>query len=214
MNRIFILLLVLINCSFMDKNSLSFPSNFKSDGTIKLKPYTEFKKEIKAFKGNLKQKQKRFFTYINCDTPDYWIGTKWDFNGTTSEPKSGTIACGYFVTTVLQDFGIPLKRYYLAQQAAAVIVSKLTQKSSIKTCSTIQQLEKYVMNRNQNEVYIVGLDFHVGFIIREDNNLYFLHSNYINREGVIKEKMATSKALNASKSFTIGSLSQNVEHFK
>ena len=30
-----------------------------------------------------------------------WYGTPWDFHGTAEYPNSGSIACGYFVTTIL-----------------------------------------------------------------------------------------------------------------
>jgi hypothetical protein len=118
------------------------------------------------------------------------------------------------VTTVAQDFGVKLKRIYLAQQASAVLVSKLCEKNSIKTFSSIEQVENYLKNRNKHEIYIVGLDFHTGFVIRDDEKNYFLHSNYINREGVKKEELSDSKAFNASKLFVIGSLSQNDEIFR
>src|SRR4029453_1954809 len=45
-----------------------------------------------------------------------WYGTAWDFNGITEEPGKGKIACGYFVTTILRDLGIPVKRYKHAQR--------------------------------------------------------------------------------------------------
>src|SRR5579859_7168832 len=34
-----------------------------------------------------------------------WSGTPWDFYGTAERPREGTIACGYFVATVLRDAG-------------------------------------------------------------------------------------------------------------
>lgn len=69
-----------------------------------------------------------------------------------------------------------------------------------------QELEKYILGKNKNQVYIVGLDFHTGFITRENKDIYFIHSNYIRNEGVIKELTKNSKALNASKTFMIGTL--------
>src|SRR5687768_5014531 len=47
----------------------------------------------------------------------YWIGTPWSFEGHTSIPNSGKIACGYFVSTTLLDLGFNLNRYTFAQQA-------------------------------------------------------------------------------------------------
>lgn len=207
-------LLMLIICSCKQNKEEDFFLDNNTISKTELKPYAQFKEELKSFKGNMTEKQDRFFTYINTDIPNYWIGTKWDFNGTTQQPKTGTIACGYFVTTILDDFGIKLKRTYLAQQVSSVMISELCKKTSIKNFSTIQQMERYLKNRNNHEIYIIGLDFHTGFIIRDNDKNYFLHSNYINKEGVLKEEISNSRALHASKSFMIGSLSQNEEIFK
>lgn len=181
---------------------------------VQLKPYAELKEELKSFKGDVQKKQDRFFTFINTDVPNYWIGTKWDFNGTTRTPQNGTIACGYFVTTVLDDFGIKLKRIQLAQQVSSVMITTLCDSKSIKHFSKIEQVEKYLNGRNEHEIFIVGLDFHTGFIIKDEAKLYFLHSNYIKKEGVVKEEIRNSRALLSSKSFMIGSVSQKETNFK
>ena len=34
---------------------------------------------------------------------DEWMGTPWDFSGTSQVPRKGSIACGYFVSTVGLD---------------------------------------------------------------------------------------------------------------
>lgn len=179
-----------------------------------LKPYAELKEELKNFKGDAKEKQNRFFTFINTDVPNYWMGTKWDFNGTTRTPQNGTIACGYFVTTVLDDFGIKLKRIQLAQQVSSVMITTLCDSKSIKRFSKIEQVETYLNGRNKEEIFIVGLDFHTGFIIKDQSKLCFLHSNYIQKEGVVKEEIRNSRALLSSKSFMIGSVSQKESNFK
>ena len=76
----------------------------------------------------------------------------------------------------------------------------------IKYFGKRQDLENYLLSKDKNQVYIVGLDFHTGFITRENQDTYFIHSNYIKNKGVTKELTQTSKALNASKTFMIGTL--------
>lgn len=203
---IFLISLVQFSC----RETISDETSEKAQ----LKPYAELKEELKSFKGDIQEKQDRFFTFINTDVPNYWMGTKWDFNGTTRTPQNGTIACGYFVTTVLDDFGIKLKRIQLAQQVSSVMITTLCDSKSIKRFSKIEQLEKYLNRRNEEEIFIVGLDFHTGFIIKDNSKLYFLHSNYIQKEGVVKEEIRNSRALLSSKSFMIGSISQKESHFK
>lgn len=47
-------------------------------------------------------------------------------------------------------------------------------------------------------MYFIGLDFHVGFILKEGKNIYLIHSSYLNDTGPIKEKIENSKAINSS----------------
>lgn len=204
------LTLVQFSCKKSDGSTASQEATELSN----LKPYTELKQELKSFKGTTRDKQERFFSFIASDVPKYWIGTKWSFNGMTREPQNGTIACGYFVTTVLDDFGIALQRVHLAQQASSVMINTLCESKSIKHFSKIEQLEQHLTKQSQNEIFIVGLDYHTGFIIKDANDLYFMHSNYIEKEGVVKEKLLSSKALLSSKSFMIGSISQKKDNFK
>lgn len=209
-----ILLATLVQFSCRENNSNTLVGTDNTTEKVQLKPYAELKNDLKSFNGTTKEKQARFFTFINSDVPDYWIGTKWDYNGTTRNPQNGTIACGYFVTTVLDDFGMKLKRIQLAQQVSSVMITTLCDSKSIKRFSSIEQVEQYVNGRNSEEIYIVGLDFHTGFIIKDKAKMYFLHSNYIQKKGVVKEELRHSKALLSSKSFMIGSLSEKEEHFK
>lgn len=104
----------------------------------------------------------------------------------------------------MSDYGFDIKRAYLAQQASSVMIKQLC--TDIKYFSKREDLENYILNKEKNQVYIVGLDFHTGFVTRENKDMYFIHSNYINKQGVVKENTTTSKALNASKTFMIGNL--------
>ncbi|MCX8523228.1 hypothetical protein OF897_04730 [Chryseobacterium formosus] len=181
----------------------------KSDNKVNVENLEIEKIPYKAFLVSLHKKTKEekknyLFRFINYDVPNYWMGTPWSFNGTSREPQKGSIACGYFVTNTLTDFGFDINRTYLAQQASSVMIKKLC--SDIKYFSKRQDLEKYILNKDKNQVYIVGLDFHTGFITRENKDTYFIHSSYIKDKGVVKESTQTSQALNASKTFMIGTL--------
>lgn len=151
-----------------------------------------------------KEKEGHFFSFINHDVPQYWTGTPWSFSGTSREPQKGTIACGYFVTNTLSDYGFNINRTYLAQQASSVMIKKLCK--DIQHFNKRQDLEKYILSKDKNQVYLVGLDFHTGYITRENRDTYFIHSNYIQNKGVVKELTKNSQALNASKTFMIGTL--------
>ncbi|HEY1086629.1 MAG TPA: hypothetical protein VGE37_03005, partial [Archangium sp.] len=44
-------------------------------------------------------------SYLEASAFPAWAGTVWDFNGTSTVPGEGKIACGYDVTTVLEQAG-------------------------------------------------------------------------------------------------------------
>jgi hypothetical protein len=58
-------------------------------------------------------------------------------------------------------------------------------------------------------VYIIGLDFHTGFIVNDGKENWFIHSNYIGRKGVTKEAIMNSDALKASKTRWLISLTND-----
>jgi len=172
--------------------------------------YRAFLDKVKADKARLKQTEpaaELLFDAMNHGIAGYWTGTAWDFNGVTRKPREGTIACGYFITHVLSDLGFQIQRVKLAQQASSVMINTLTK--DVVRLGSMKALKEYLDMQKKHLVFIIGLDFHTGFILKADDGCYFLHSNYIAREGVLKEKIAGSAALNSSKSFMIGSLSAN-----
>lgn len=196
----FLLFLVIIGCN---KSKVESGNDLTLENSEATKiPYKEYLVSIN--KKTKEEKKNYLFKFINYDVPNYWTSTPWSFNGTSREPQNGTIACGYFVTNTLTDFGFDINRTYLAQQASSVMIKKLCK--DVKYFGKRQDLENYILNKDKNQVYIVGLDFHTGFITRENKDTYFIHSNYIKNKGVVKESTANSKALNASKTFMIGTL--------
>jgi hypothetical protein len=77
--------------------------------------------------------EKRFVSIIVDSVFPYWHGTQRDFNGTTQTPRKGSIACGYFVSTVLRDAGIQLNRIKLGQSASQVFIKTFANKKDTKT---------------------------------------------------------------------------------
>lgn len=137
---------------------------------------------------------------IGDDLYKQWQGTRWDFNGTTSKPKEGTIACGYFVNTLLQDAGYKVNRTKLSICPSLTMMKTLTSSESIQNLSrlTYDNFVRQIKNYGKG-LFLVGLDFHTGFIVNDGTNCWFLHSNYIQQEGVIKERLTESLALKSSK---------------
>lgn len=107
----------------------------------------------------------------------FWYGTDWAFHGTTQVPGEGSIACGYFVTTVLRDAGVRIDRTKLAQCASEEMIKTLVPEKNIKRFSniSIDEFEKAVKKWGDG-AYVVGLDNHTGFIICSNQRVRFVHS--------------------------------------
>jgi hypothetical protein len=181
--------------------------------------YTESKKENrKTYKSilltakELKQQliasdsfEMTYSRFIVDSIIPYWYGTKWNFYGTTEVPQTGSIACGYFVTTVLRDAGLHINRIKLAQAASEEMIRTVCKKESIKRFSNVP-MESFIqyLLQSENGLYVIGLDFHTGFIWHQKEDLYFIHSSYQIPQMVIKQKANESSILAASKYKVVG----------
>ena len=134
-----------------------------------------------------------------------WYGTKWNFYGTTEVPQKGSIACGYFVTTVLRDAGLHINRIKLAQAASEEMMKIVCHKKSMKRFRHTP-MQDFVNDLRQleNGLYIIGLDFHTGFIYHENEELLFIHASYQTPQMVIQQNVHESGILAASKYKVVG----------
>jgi len=148
----------------------------------------------------LNQIRDKFTNHLVADIIPQWFGTKWSFNGYTETPKSGSIACGYFVSTILRDVGLNINRYKLAQKAPYHEAKVIACGTIIETLQnkTKEELKTYFIEHKKDGLYFIGLDFHVGFILKEGKNVSFIHSNYLNNSGPVMEKIENSKVMNSS----------------
>ena len=130
-----------------------------------------------------------------------WLGTPWDFNGTTQKPREGKIACGYFVTTLLRDAGFDVERSRLGQQASEIIASTMTTREFMRARDE-EPLDAFVTacRKHPPGIYLVGLDFHTGYLVNDGADLWFVHAAYGKpAQHVIVEKAGESAYLGSSK---------------
>lgn len=142
----------------------------------------------------------------------FWEGTSWSFEGHTSKPGIGEIACGYFVSTTLKDIGLNLNRYSLAQQSPINEAKSLALNSEVKEFSEKTNLENIsAMKKYLKEgIHFIGFDqSHVGFILKEKDNLYLIHSNYMDEVGVEIEQIEESEVFKSYSKLYIVELSTN-----
>lgn len=140
----------------------------------------------------------------------YWYGTEWDFNGYTAIPKQGKVACGYFVSTTLKHAGVNLNRYKMAQKAAMDGALMLEKRDSLFIRRNSRDSFVAEFNRKHKDgLYMVGLSFHVGYLFKSGNELYFIHSSYMHPVAVVCEKALESVALGQSSVFVVADISHN-----
>lgn len=141
----------------------------------------------------------------------YWLGTDYDFYGKTEIPGKGEIACGYFVSTVLEDMGIKLNRVNLAIMPAEQMIKSLVQPKHINRYSnvSIKRLLSDIKFEGDG-VYIVGLDTHVGLLVCDGDLIYFVHASGRNPWEVIMEPAINSAVLNESAYRVTGHLTKDL----
>jgi hypothetical protein len=172
------------------------------------KDYAQCKKELaltmKKYAGKWAgmpkaDKEKAFTKAVAENILPQWIGTPWNFYGTSETPGQGSIACGYFVTTALRDAGLELARIKLAQCASEQMIRTLVQPKYIQRFSNVP-MDNFIAAIKQQGygLYITGLDNHTGFLYHDGLDLYFIHATYLGTRNVQREKAATSAVLISS----------------
>jgi hypothetical protein len=136
-----------------------------------------------------------------------WDGTPWSFHGTSTTPGAGTIACGYFVSTTLEEAGLRVERARLAQQPAEAIIKTLVPPDAIARFSDVP-IEKFVtaVTTRGEGLYVVGLDNHVGFLIVKAGDVLFHHASYVPPAKVVRERAADARPLVDSRYRVVGKL--------
>ena len=136
-----------------------------------------------------------------------WNGTPWSFSGTSREPGRGSIACGYFVSTTLEQAGLRVERARLAQQPSEDIIKTLVAPAAITRYSDapIEAFVAAVAARGDG-LYVVGLDNHVGYLIVRGGAVWFHHASYMDPVRVVRESALASRPLASSRYRVVGKL--------
>ena len=147
---------------------------------------------------------------IHLQIMPHWFGTPWDFNGTSTVPGQGQIACGYFVSTVLRDAGLKVDRIRLAQQPSTRIIGSLTKKAHVDRLIGVgfDVFQQRLEDRGPG-LFLVGLDRHVGFIVQTEREAWFVHSDGGRNQCVVKEAVASADLLRRSNWRVLAKISED-----
>lgn len=183
-----------IICSNLEKSRAHFAAELKSCTT------ETQKKTVYA-----NARQLLFVTMKDSMFP-CWYGTEWDYNGVSTTPRSGNVACGYFVTTLVEQAGFQIERTKLAQCASESMIRTLCPAKNVKvfTHNDVAGVKTHLLSKPDG-IFIVGLDNHTGFIVKKDSSLKFVHSNYtVVADGVIGQDFDHADAIQQNNYFAVG----------
>ena len=199
-------------------------SYLKSLSELKLssdtaKNYDQVKRSIKKLQQDLRQVDLSkdsirvlFQTSLLNRIIPFWEGTTWSFEGHTARPQDGEIACGYFVSTTLKHVGVNLNRYRLAQQNPLNEAKTLALGAEMIEVSehSVEENSSAIKKLIQEGIYFIGFDqSHVGYLLKEKDELYLIHSNYIDSKGVEIEHINESDVFSSYNRFFIVAISTN-----
>ena len=138
----------------------------------------------------------------------FWYGTPWKFEGIAHEPGTGAVACGSFVLALLEDAGFNLPRYAMSIEASERVIRSLVAEAHIRRYSRTTAAEFLAdVSRWGPGLYVIGLDFHVGFLLHDGRAVHFIHSSYIDPPlAVVKELASTAVPITTSEYRVIGKL--------
>jgi hypothetical protein len=141
-----------------------------------------------------------------------WLGTPWDFNGTAHEPGGGKVACGYFVSSVMQDAGFVVEWAPLAQQPSQNILRTFlpAEEMTIRVGLDYEEFLDEIRSVGPG-VYIVGLDSHVAFLVVTHEDIRFIHSSGASPWCVVDESVEAAHTLRRSRYRVSGNLTAHPE---
>ena len=141
-----------------------------------------------------------------------WAGTPWSFEGHIDAPGTGSIACGYLVSTSLRHLELPINRYHLAQQSPSNEARSLALGETIYQFSGMDHasIREQMRDSLVSGIYFIGLEeSHVGFLLVEESELYLIHSNYLGSGGVEMERLSASDVFGTYQAFKVVPLNTN-----
>ncbi|MFK7927985.1 MAG: hypothetical protein AB8H79_07335 [Myxococcota bacterium] len=128
-----------------------------------------------------------------------WAGTTWDFYGTTQTPNDGEIACGHYVSVVLDHAGFDVQRLKLGRQASENIIKTFSKPKDIRRFSGKSSEEVVASVRQMGAgTFVLGLDVHAAFLISDGQTVQMCHSSYLGTAKVLCEDAQTSPAMESN----------------
>lgn len=137
----------------------------------------------------------------------HWLGTTWGLGAPqTGTPQVGKINCGTFVGTVLRDAGFVVDVRKLQRQPSQLIIQSFVGGDRVRKYSNASMTRFLASVKDMGPgLFIIGLDFHVGFLLQTEDDLRFIHASYVTKT-VVNEPAAAAIPIVSSKYRVVGKI--------
>jgi hypothetical protein len=135
-----------------------------------------------------------------------WMGTPWGLGAQSDASRphqtGKVVGCSYFVTAILQNAGLELESRRRFAQAPSLWIERalLPYGGQVHRFGSIPaaDLRKRVAALGEG-LYIVGLDYHVGFLVVEGAEVRIVHASFFPPQAVVSEPVEASAAIEGSR---------------
>lgn len=147
-------------------------------------------------------------TFVNKVFP-YWYGTKWCMSGTSQIPQEKSVGCSYFVSNTLYSMGFKFNRLQIAQASSRNIVRTFQQTNNVLLLKlkTNKEVVNYIKKNYKEGLFLVGLDFHVSYLLYYHGEVFMIHSGKTPNKVVIENAEKTRSF--RSNLYYIGEITNN-----
>lgn len=137
----------------------------------------------------------------------YWLGTRWALGAPqTTQPQIGKVNCGTFVGRILNDAGFRVHVKKLQRQPSQLIIKSFVGGKRVRKFSRASMKKFLAAVREMGPgLYIIGLDFHVGFLLQTEDDLRFIHASF-ETETVVNESAAEANPIKSSQYRVVGKI--------
>ena len=135
-----------------------------------------------------------------------WMGTPWGLGrqSDASRPHQPgkVVGCSYFVTAVLENAGVELESRARFAQAPSLWIQRalLPYGGQVHRFGSVEpgQLRQRIAALGDG-LYVIGLDYHVGFLVVKGAGVRIVHASYFPPQAVVSEPVETSAAIAGSR---------------
>jgi hypothetical protein len=135
-----------------------------------------------------------------------WMGTPWGLGAQSDASRphqpGKVVGCSYFVTAILQNAGLELESRRRFAQAPSLWIERalLPYGGQVHRFGSIPaaDLRKRIAALGEG-LYIVGPDYHVGFLVVSGAEVRIVHASFFPPQAVVSEPIEASAAIDGSR---------------